>query len=474
MDVLAYILAKNKAQGYTDAALAQFGMGFTYKGSVETVEDLPTTATKGDSYNVIDKGVYAWNGEEWVNIGTPGPQGEKGEQGNPGRDGAIQYTAGTGIEITEDNVINNTQTSAEWGNITGDLEDQTDLNNALEGLADQIDNLKNLGKFLAIWNAATGLPTTEPPRGTPFDYSVGDYFRVGNVAAEGGTNYKPNGTQYTGDASTTVETEEVTTGAVYYYDGTNWAMQAAGAGGTVQDVQVDGVSVLQSGIANIPEADGDNLGVVSETYISDTAEGAVSDHDEDTSAHSDIREAVSGKYTKPESGIPKTDLTSDVQTSLGKADTAYQKATSGIPKTDLASAVQTSLGKADAAYQKASSGIPKTDLASAVQTSLGKADTAYQKATTGIPATDLAEEYITGERAQTLTDAEKLQARTNIGTGVRITDTTDPQGDVEMVDMEAVEMVETISSTSTHDDVATAKAVYDAIIAAKPQIIYHN
>ena len=426
MDVLAYILAKNKAQGYTDAALAQFGMGFTYKGSVETVEDLPTTATKGDSYNVIDRGVYAWNGEEWVNIGTPGPQGEKGEtgeqgpQGEPGRDGAIQYTAGTGIEITDDNVINNTQQSAEWGNITGDLEDQTDLNNALEGLADQIDNLKNLGKFLAIWNTATGLPTTEPPRGTPFDYSVGDYFRVGNVAAEGGTNYKPNGTQYTGDASTTVETEEVTTGAVYYYDGTNWALQAAGAGGQVQDVQVDGVSVLQSGIANIPEADGDNLGVVSETYISDTAEGAVSDHNEDTSAHSDIREEVSNKYAKPESGIPKTDL------------------------------------------------------ASAVQTSLGKADTAYQKASSGIPASDLAEEYITGERSQTLTDTEKLQARTNIGTGVRITDTTDPQGDVEMVDMETMELVESVAVSSTHDEVATAKAVYDAIIAAKPQIIYHN
>ena len=39
-------------------------------------------------------------------------------------------TAGEGIDIT-DNVISNTQTSAEWGNITGTLSDQTDLNNAL-------------------------------------------------------------------------------------------------------------------------------------------------------------------------------------------------------------------------------------------------------------------------------------------------------------------------------------------------------
>lgn len=39
-------------------------------------------------------------------------------------------TAGTGIDITN-NVISNTQTSAEWGNITGTLSNQTDLQNAL-------------------------------------------------------------------------------------------------------------------------------------------------------------------------------------------------------------------------------------------------------------------------------------------------------------------------------------------------------
>lgn len=61
--------------------------------------------------------------------------------------------------------------------------------------------------------------------------------------------------------------------------------------------------------------------------------------------------AWDGKYAKPSGGIPKTDLASAVQTSLGKADTAYQKASTGIPKSDLVSAVQTSLGKADTAVQ---------------------------------------------------------------------------------------------------------------------------
>lgn len=48
------------------------------------------------------------------------------------------YTAGTGIDITN-GVITNTQTSAEWGNITGTLSDQTDLKSALDDKADTSD-----------------------------------------------------------------------------------------------------------------------------------------------------------------------------------------------------------------------------------------------------------------------------------------------------------------------------------------------
>lgn len=52
---------------------------------------------------------------------------------------------------------------------------------------------------------------------------------------------------------------------------------------------------------------------------------------------------VSAKYTKPSGGIPSSDMTSDVQTSLGKADTAYQKPGTGIPASDLASGVLTGI-----------------------------------------------------------------------------------------------------------------------------------
>lgn len=46
-----------------------------------------------------------------------------------------------------------------------------------------------------------------------------------------------------------------------------------------------------------------------------------------------------GTYSKPSGGIPKTDLASAVQASLGKADSAYQKPSGGIPASDIASGV---------------------------------------------------------------------------------------------------------------------------------------
>lgn len=50
-----------------------------------------------------------------------------------------KLTAGIGIEITEDNVINNTQTSAEWGNIKGDIATQNDLQDLINTKVDKVD-----------------------------------------------------------------------------------------------------------------------------------------------------------------------------------------------------------------------------------------------------------------------------------------------------------------------------------------------
>lgn len=105
---------------------------------------------------------------------------------------------------------------------------------------------------------------------------------------------------------------------------------------------------------------------------------------------SNLVTAFGAKYDLPSGGMPSTDMSSAVQTSLGKADTAYQKPSAGIPDTDLTSGVQSSLGKADTAYQKPSGGIPSTDMDSSVQSSLSAADSAYQLPSGGVPKTDLA------------------------------------------------------------------------------------
>lgn len=64
--------------------------------------------------------------------GPAGPRGPQGIQGVPGKDGAIQYTAGAGIEITENNEIRATgAATAMWGDIEGTLSNQSDLQSAL-------------------------------------------------------------------------------------------------------------------------------------------------------------------------------------------------------------------------------------------------------------------------------------------------------------------------------------------------------
>ena len=112
--------------------------------------------------------------------------------------------------------------------------------------------------------------------------------------------------------------------------------------------------------------------------------------------------AGKGTYSKPQNGIPKTDLENAVQTSLRLADSALQSETdptvpSWAKQTNKPSYTQDEVGdgttykrvsstekdtwNAKGTYSKPSGGIPKSDLASAVQTSLEKADSALQSYT---------------------------------------------------------------------------------------------
>lgn len=76
--------------------------------------------------------------------GEQGMQGEQGVQGVPGQDGAVQYKAGAGIVITDDNTIYATgATQISWGNVTGEIENQTDLQDALSGAVTEAETAAN-------------------------------------------------------------------------------------------------------------------------------------------------------------------------------------------------------------------------------------------------------------------------------------------------------------------------------------------
>ena len=90
---------------------------------------------------------------------------------------------------------------------------------------------------------------------------------------------------------------------------------------------------------------------------------------------SEQKSAWSAKYDKPTSGIPKTDLASSLQTSLDKADTALQEHQDISALTNHVANNSIHVTTDDktawnAKYNKPSGGIPKSDLASDVQTSL--------------------------------------------------------------------------------------------------------
>ena len=74
------------------------------------------------------------------------------------------YTAGSGISIDENNVISNTRVSAEWGNISGNIEDQTDLQNIvndLEALINEKQGNLEAGDNITIENGVISAEKTK-------------------------------------------------------------------------------------------------------------------------------------------------------------------------------------------------------------------------------------------------------------------------------------------------------------------------
>ena len=60
MDIPTYVLLKKQLNSILP--------GYSYKGGVSSVDDLPDDATTGDLYTV-GRIQYVWNGTEWTDVG---------------------------------------------------------------------------------------------------------------------------------------------------------------------------------------------------------------------------------------------------------------------------------------------------------------------------------------------------------------------------------------------------------------------
>ena len=90
----------------------------------------------------------------------------------------------------------------------------------------------------------------------------------------------------------------------------------------------------------------------------------------------DNKAAWNAKYDKPSGGIPSTDMTEAVQTSLGKADSALQASDIAGKADKDTDAVENNFAKFDANGNPVDSGKNASDFATAAQGS--KADSAIQ------------------------------------------------------------------------------------------------
>lgn len=130
----------------------------------------------------------------------------------------------------------------------------------------------------------------------------------------------------------------------------------------------------------------------------------------------DNETAILKKYTKPETGIPASDLASDVQASLTKANSALQEsALSGYATTS----------QVNAKYTKPAAGIPETDLSADVQSALTKANSAITSLPTNTVTTDT-EQTVTGKKAfngglsSSTTGSNGIQTTVDFGSGSNV------------------------------------------------------
>ena len=151
---------------------------------------------------------------------------------------------------------------------------------------------------------------------------------AGQDGTDGQDGYSPTATvSKSGKVATITITDKNGTTTATVYDG------EGGGTGDYADLtnkpQIAGVTL--SGNKSLAD-----LGADPTSIIDDTAGDGDTNKVWSADKSAALLSQINGKYEKPSGGIPSSDMTDAVQTSLGKADSAYQKPAGGIPATDIA------------------------------------------------------------------------------------------------------------------------------------------
>lgn len=241
--------------------------------------------------------------------------GADGQDGRDGQDGQDGYTPQKGIDYfteqdieemetdVKEDVLDEVYTKSETDTLLQEKADTEDIPDVSSFITKDVNNLTNY--------------TLKTNTGSLIDLEINDTTYVVTLKLK-----NQDGTVISTDTIDLPLENVVVSGS---YDETNKKIVLTLQSGDTVDIPVGAlISGLQSEITS------------SNKLASDLVDDSNSGNKFVTTSE---KTTWNGKYTKPSGGIPKTDLASEVQTSLGKADTALQSSdlTNYVTNTDYAS-----------------------------------------------------------------------------------------------------------------------------------------
>ena len=268
----------------------------------------PTTGEGSKIYiDLATNKVYRWGGSTYVEVSSPLATGETTGTAYDGAKGKANADAISALQ---------TRVSTAEGGITSINGEITKLKTKDESHDSGLQNL---------------------------DTNKADKTTVTNL------QNKVNGIETTTNANNTKLTNIIGTGNPDTdYGDSNTTQSVALAVRAIADDEGKQISTTYAKKADLDNKL-DKTGKAASATTADSATKATKDgNDNVITATYATKTELNGKYTKPSTGIPKSDLASAVQTSLGKADTALQTHQDISGKLDITTAANTYLSKTDA------------------------------------------------------------------------------------------------------------------------------